>query len=78
MGTLLTDALPVKARKFVYLVVALASLTVTAYQAANGSWLTAAASFTASLAAELARANAADDEGQADVNEAGEQSAPKC
>ena len=54
---ILTDVVPPKARKYVYAVLALASLALTAYKANDGDWLEMAAFILASLGFGTATAN---------------------
>lgn len=54
---MLTDIIPAKARKYVYALLALASLGVTCWQAADHDWLVAAGAFVVAISHSVAASN---------------------
>lgn len=61
MNTFLTDIIPTKYRRYVYAVLALASVVWTVWQAAGGDWRQFAGGLFAALVSATAASNAADD-----------------
>lgn len=57
MGGFFYDIIPANARRYVYAVVALLSLAVSAWQASDGRWDVAAAAFLTALVGGLAHGN---------------------